>query len=153
MPQAPKHLVTIRCRPADWRLAPPRSHSCGSLQMLFLLSFRIINQLLPVEVAALPGSWYLVRKLVELKKLDSYEWHVCDNECCSWEPLPPDQWDSCDDACTTCDKPRFKVVSKNGKVERQPHKVCWVWGFGLGIRWMLGALAACCCTCCCGCGG
>lgn len=83
---------------------------------------RIMNQLLPPG-DALPGSLYLVRKLVGAKDLSSYTWHACRNECHSWEPLLAEQWATCQDKCPKCDEPRFQRSRKNGKTSIQPFKV------------------------------
>ena len=71
------------------------------------------NTILP-EGNLLPGSLYLMRKVLGVKSPADYEYHACPANKCWWEPLPKNQWRA-DPSCTcACGHPRFHEVPKAG---------------------------------------
>lgn len=61
-----------------------------------------------------PRSIHILRQLVGSEEASKYTYHVCKNECHTWEWLATSEWESKrHQTCPHCNTPRFKVSTVN----------------------------------------
>lgn len=58
----------------------------------------------------LPGSYYLMKQIMEVRDISELEWHACETGCTGWQPTPKSHWHKHkDDCCKKCKGKRFKM--------------------------------------------
>jgi hypothetical protein len=74
-----------------------------------------------------PPSLHFLKKVCEVNSVQSYEKHVCFNDCYRFPDMPPSQYaNHPNQACPVCDTPRFiPKRSTDGKRYYIPRKVFW----------------------------
>ncbi|KAK9906510.1 hypothetical protein WJX75_003063 [Coccomyxa subellipsoidea] len=84
-----------------------------------------------------PPSLYLMRKVMDVRSVDDYEYHVCVCDGYAWDHLPRSEWDAhADDTCPlpTCRQPRFKKVKLLSSTRVRPRKVFYFFGVKESIK-------------------
>lgn len=62
-----------------------------------------------------PPSLYLLKKVCKVPETASFEKHVCVNDCCRFDDIPPEQYaEHVDDVCPECKEPRFELKAGRG---------------------------------------
>ena len=73
----------------------------------------------------LPPSLHLMERIVGVHAPAACSYHVCPNDCHSWDHLDKAQWEDCrDDFCPVCGLERFIKQTPSGAACLKPAKVC-----------------------------
>lgn len=82
--------------------------SNGSMQVIDTPKAPTQFVLLTMQSHVLPPSYYVMRKVLDVKEQHEVEWHACPLGCTGWAPLPKSEWHlHADDECQRCKGKRF----------------------------------------------
>ena len=71
-----------------------------------------------------PPSLYIVKGILSCQKAESFEQHVCEDDCMRFTQLPRSQWEAHRHEKCACGKRRFKEKQySNGRLLLTPAKV------------------------------
>jgi hypothetical protein len=87
-----------------------------------------------------PPSLHLLKKMCHVKDVQSYEKHVCENDCCKFEDVQPSKYqEHANEKCVSCGVSRFtEKRQKGGGVVLVPRKVFWEISVEEAIKNMFG---------------